>query len=1088
MIIGRDIYVIEIASKAADAELKKLRSGVDDLRDRFAQTSTTVERMDSSLTELADSGRQVVQRLREFRTGLLETDAAANLAARAFGLVKKAINALREPVGIANAFETELAAIDTITNRVGTRFADQFLDISERTGQQAAEIARATYEAVSAGVAEESAAQFVELSNQLARSGRAGLTESLELLATIKEQFGLTVDQLGRVNSVLFLATRDGRTKISELADDLGQVIPIAKAAGQGLEDIAAAVTSITKGGVSTNIAATQIRSYGVAVQKNSAGIAKALTAVGHSISETGFRSLTFLEQVRLLTKAFGGNEGALIKLFGRIEGVQAVLNLGRDGAIEFEKSLRSMAGASDEASIAAGRFAETGAAAQARLRATFERQMIALGREIMPAVTQVLGELVQLVRDNGEQIAVFIKGIARSAVDLGEFIADYGKPILFFFGALLAQSAITRAVGLATALGGVAKAISPIGVAASASALGVGKLATAVGGLSAALPLLVLAAQRAGAELGEMLGKISLAEQGIADILSRLDGRAPLQKRLGSFESADALQARRQQIVAGDQVLLTPEKIDEARGLITRAAAEATESIVQLFDRGADVAQEIAEKNLAAFARSAAAQNHVVDGVAIQIEDLGRELLDLNAQIEAQTNDFGAQLSGEYTKALVRRAELEQQIEILHDQSDSARRRAAEMELARANLAAKFQAEASKRLGDTLRRLEEATPILSGLGRTFGQALTGDLPAAPKPPKPRGPRRQRAAERDVLDGIVEEYVREQDAETKRLQGIADRNADNRVGALEDAVARELAVLDLRFQREHRAAEAAGDDLAALRTRQDRELGDVLDRLAVDRAERTRQRAAVELQFIADLDERQLEALRQRHEQERAAARDLGVDLVQIRASQEQQITDLIEQQNQARLDSHFTTAGHIKDSAVALFAILETVGLKSQVATGVQVVAEGLFLQAKAIRYGILAVEKGLELDPRAFGYAALALKAQADAARQYQIAATLGAGRGGGGGGSGGGGGGGGRRAGPTADGGSRPLVRERQDQQPMVVRLGDNHFHGDVYDTREEADRAFGRRSLRGLQALEGRSRGLARVDFSQFDRRS
>lgn len=1085
MILGADIYQIIIEHKSADAELRKLRTAVDAFRSQMVGADKSIDAVEKSLRTLAGEANQANGSLKRIRTGVLEFDAAVNLASRGLNVLRKGLGALSGSINIANAFETELTAIDTITDQVGTKFRDQFLAISERTGQEAAEVARAAYEAVSAGVAQESAAQFVEVSNELARSGRAGLTESLELLATIREQFGLADNALNRVNSQIFLATRDGRTKVSELAADLGGLIPLAKSAGQSLEEMLGGIVSITKAGITTNIATTQLRAYAVAVQKNGGNIAKALTAAGEAITETEFKSLSLSSQVQLLTKVYGGNEGALIKLFGRIEGVQAVQLLARDGAVELEKAVAASTAATNEAAIAAGQFAETGAAAQQRLKATFQRQLIELGTQVMPAVNKVMGELVQLLRDNGAKTAQFIEGIARSAVNLGRFVAQYGEPILFFFGALFAQKLATQAAGLVAGLNGARLAVAGIGTASKAAAPGVLALTGAVGGLVAVLPLLIAGAQQVGDSLGQILTQTDRVEQRYLEIANRINA-INLEVSLGEFESNEALDARRAQIRAGDQVVLNPEFSDN--GAITRAAAEGVESMADLLERGFDQANDIVQANLAQLSEVATQQANERDVRLDELNAKSAEVAALNARlsdIEQGTAEFSITA---YSEAFERRRELNAELVIIEGEAADAQRRAADAELTRANLSLKFQAEVTRKLRGLIGGFSGQFPTLAELvagapaptspnagQQTESESGSSDIVT------PRGRRRRPDVDPFAGEGVA--LVKALEAQLVKADGINQRAADNRVAAIEDTNERELAALDLRFERELLAASRNGDDLAALKARQTREAFDLFDRIQAEEKARAQSRADFEVGLIEDKAERELAALRLSQEQQIQIARDLGVSLVEVRAAQERELTELTERQNQARVDSYFTTAESIGQAGSALFNILETLGGKSQLLTGIQVIAEGVFLQAKAIRYAVQAGERFLSADVvRGAGFTALALQAQAGAVQQFKLATELGASKGGGsasasprrgGGGSG------------SANGDRRPTVNEGRNQQPMVINIGGPQFNGDVYDTREGAERAFGVRSLRGLAAVQFEQRGLPRVDMARFN---
>lgn len=1126
MIIGADTYQILVETAQADRALNALRSDVAGLRTDVGSASQAIGRMEQGIEELGRQAEKANKSLEKNRTGILQFDAAANLAARGLGVLRKSIGLLSQPIGLATEFEKEVALIDTISNNAGSRFQDAFLEQSQRTGIAAAEIARATYQAISASIAEEQANEFVEISSGLARVGNAQLTPTLDLLATLRNQYSLTIEEVRRAAGTIFTTTRLGRTTIAELGASFGQIIPFTRGAKQSIEETSAALAALTQGGIETSIAATQLRAFAVGVAKNSDRIAAAITKQGKAISASEFQALSFIEQIRLLTRAFGDNQGQLIKLFGRIEGAAAVMNLGANNAAAFQRAIDGINASTDDLSRGLDRVGATAANAQARTRATYEKQLIELGRAIMPQVNQVLTELIQLLRDNGQQVAELIIGIARGAVALGEFVSNYGKPILVFFGALLAQSAITRAVGLATALGGIAKAISPIGVAASASALGVGKLATAIGGLSAALPLLVIAAQRAGEELGQMLTKVDLVEQHFLAVNNAIAERR-IQQSLGSFESVDALQARRQEILAGDRVLLDPSQIDDARGVITRVAAEGTESIAEVLERGFEQASEIVGQGLAGFERAATIQRQREEEALDRAAASQAQLADLNNQIRAYESS-GNVVALAYFEALDRRRKLEAEISTVQVQVEDARKRAVELEEARAKLSVRFQREATQRLADVFVRFEQNAPGLVALGRSFGQLASGTLPPVPQEDKKKkrsGPTRAELEEArqernarnrigalddadqrsialqelrfetevkrakkhgDDLTALLARQAREradleeriERTKSEKLRQVREADASERVNAIAKASERELAALVLRFEREIEEAQRGGRNILFVRERQARELDDRLRQLDDERQARIRQRRQIELDIIEDANRREIESARFKHEEQLRLAREAGASEREIALFQQREITAIIERQNERRTDSYFLAAQQIGQTGAALFDILETIGIKGQLLTGLEIIGEGVFLQAKAIRYGIQAGERFLSGDIlRGIGFTALAAQAQAGAVKQYAMAAELGAG-----------GGPSAQSTAPTAPGGAgtsdrRPSVQEGQGSGPLTLVIGGPTFNGDVYDTRAGATRAFGRRAIESIAAIEN-ERGLPRFNLSRF----
>ena len=842
MIAGREVYVIDVDERGTP-KVKRLSAAAEVLGDDMRRAADGIERLEVSMRKGTRTTNAGTEALKRNKLSLLSLDAGLSIATKGFGLLQKSFNALKAPVALAASFETEIAAIDTITQSAGTRFRDQFLDISERTGQAAGDVARAAYEAVSAGVAQESAAQFVEVSNELARSGRAGLTESLELLATIREQFGLADGALNRVNSQIFLATRDGRTKVSELAADMGGLIPIAKSAGQSLEEMLGGIVSITKAGITTNTATTQLRAYAVAVQKNGANIAKALSKAGRAITETQFKSLALADQVSLLNTAFAGNEGALIKLFGRIDGVQAVQVLARNGAADLRAAVSASAAATDEAAVAVRRFASTGEAAFNRLKSTFSRQLIELGTRLMPLVNDGLRDLTQYLSSAEGQLA--ISEFAKSLKAVGEGLAVVAKAAASTVGAL-------RGVG------------EWIGEAAARDYLrmerGVYALRDGYRDLTGTSESLSQALASVGKNLDRSLDGTRSFDSLRDAIKTALDSAGDL----GRLDLARPAQETRGYV---DSLALGAEGLTAAFGAFAPVGGVAVQTMIRV---------------------GSAAQSAV-----LPIFSMAKSL----AVVTAQASGIPG--------AMVAAAAAIDQL------------------LAQSNIS----------------------------GQSAGAATVA------RTADPKG--QPGALAVDPFKGQGDALIKALLDQFKQAEAIQDRNDRNRLGAIENQSARELALLDLRFQQEARKAERSGDDLTALQGRQAREFTEAIRNEGERRARIESERRQLSASFEADEFTQRRLLLDIEREETLARVVDMGGSVIDATAAFERRRTEIMREESERRLrvlQSEVNAAGELAGNLITLGDAITGADSKQ---SALRIALEGAVLASKAVSAG---AESGIE------------------------------------------------------------------------------------------------------------------------------
>ena len=153
----------------------------------------------------------------------------------------------------------------------------ELLALSDQTGYSMDDLTEAAYQAVSASVQAEKTAGFLESAAKLARAGFTTTTQSVDLLTTIINAYGMEVEKADYISDVLLRTQNDGKTIIDELAQSMGTVVPTASAYHVSLEQLAAAYATMTKQGVSTSRATTFLNALFTELESSSKTVAKVL-------------------------------------------------------------------------------------------------------------------------------------------------------------------------------------------------------------------------------------------------------------------------------------------------------------------------------------------------------------------------------------------------------------------------------------------------------------------------------------------------------------------------------------------------------------------------------------------------------------------------------------------------------------------------------------------------------------------------------------------------------------------------------------------------------------------------------------------
>ena len=214
-------------------------------------------------------------------------------------------------------YEQNMKEVETISEATQENFegmSQSILEMSSRLPQAANELSRAFYQIVSAGFDGQQALTLLDVA---ARSAVAGVTDTATAadgLTTVLNAFGKSADQVEQVADVMFTTVKLGKTTFGELASSISNVAPLAAASGLAFEDVASSIASLTKQGVPTAQAVTQIRS--------------ALIAMNEKLGQGWTATLSFVEGLEQMRVVAAENNETLKEAFGRVEGLSAALAL----------------------------------------------------------------------------------------------------------------------------------------------------------------------------------------------------------------------------------------------------------------------------------------------------------------------------------------------------------------------------------------------------------------------------------------------------------------------------------------------------------------------------------------------------------------------------------------------------------------------------------------------------------------------------------------------------------------------------------------------------------------------------------------
>lgn len=380
-----------------------------------------------SLSDLDSYAQNVAQPLASVAGGILAIDAA--LGAMAVGGMALA---LRESEKFGDGF-AEISTLVSGSAEDLDQFRADLKAYAQDSTQSIEDIQAATYSAISAGIDMENSLDALRQAEQLAVAGRARLADTTVLLAGTLNAYGEEIDQAERYSDVFFKTVERGQTTIPELASSLSKVTSLAGSAGIPIETLSAAVATLTAKNIQTSEAVSGLKAAISNIIKPTADARQTAEELGIQFDASALKSKG-LEGVLLdVAEATKGDTEQMSKLFGSVEGLNAVLALVSGSGEMFVENLEAMQEAAGSTAAAYDKMAENISLINQNLANNVRITLATLGDRLTGSYSDAVGGLVDVVQavsagvDAGAFDPLFdaVDLFADRATDLMEDVAE---------------------------------------------------------------------------------------------------------------------------------------------------------------------------------------------------------------------------------------------------------------------------------------------------------------------------------------------------------------------------------------------------------------------------------------------------------------------------------------------------------------------------------------------------------------------------------------------------------------------------------------------------------------------------------------
>ncbi len=312
-------------------------------------------------------------------------------------------------------FQKQMANVSTMLDKVGQKhmpvFTEGIKEMAIEFGESTESLTKGLYDILSASVAPEEAMEVLAESSKAAIAGLTDTATAADAITTILNSYALAAENAGDVSDWFFSVVKRGKTTFAELAPNIGKVASLASTANLSLEELGAALATMTRAGVRTDIAITSLRSLMSAFVKPTNDSAEAAKALGIELSTTTLKEEGLLSVIEKLEDATPEQTAAIFGNVRALTGLSAILK----NTTGFMKDLDIM-------ETRAGRTQEAFEKQTKTLSFQFKR----LWQEISIAAT-VTGEelseeiqkLVNYIIENKDEILDFAKNFGAAMAEI---------------------------------------------------------------------------------------------------------------------------------------------------------------------------------------------------------------------------------------------------------------------------------------------------------------------------------------------------------------------------------------------------------------------------------------------------------------------------------------------------------------------------------------------------------------------------------------------------------------------------------------------------------------------------------------------
>lgn len=336
--------VIDAAIRLRDLFTPTVRSvnaSLETMKTQMAAAKQSVSGLSDKLTEHERIQKRTAKSIEQ--TGSKISGLSDKMALLSAPILAAATAGFKLHSDFANGIAKISTLVDTTVVSM-QKVSDEIRAVSDETGAGVADLSESVYQAISAGVDAAHAVGFVKDMTIAAKAGFTDTTTAVNGVTTVLNAYGKSAEEATAITDQMLLAQNFGKTSFGEMAQSMGNVIPIAAQLNVSTQELFGSIAVLTKNGIQTSEAITGLKAAYSNILKPSSEAAKLAQSLGLEFNAAHLQSVGWAKFLGEVKQATGGNAEQMAQLFGSVEALNSVLVLTGKGAGDFDKVMNQMA------------------------------------------------------------------------------------------------------------------------------------------------------------------------------------------------------------------------------------------------------------------------------------------------------------------------------------------------------------------------------------------------------------------------------------------------------------------------------------------------------------------------------------------------------------------------------------------------------------------------------------------------------------------------------------------------------------------------------------------------------------------------